>query len=147
MTHVIHPAKLASRLQFHSLGKPSVYPNTFSPTTYSLMAHSSLDFFFLQCRLCVAPRMTPTKHESQRLKEFTYTKAQMSIVDFTKDFSKELEEKFIAVLQSPLLDIPFLSKFHFYEVSSLRHLSSFPDYLLELQIFLFIIENASITQA
>lgn len=82
--------------------------------------------------------MTPGRHESQHPKEFTHTKAQVSIVDFTKDF---LKEKFTGECQSPLLDIPVLSAFFFYAVSSLRHLSSFPDYLFKCQIFPFIIEK------
>lgn len=65
----------------------------------------------------------------------------MSIVDSTEDFLKGLEEEFTAACQSPLLDIPVLSTFFSHAVSSLRHLSSFPDYLLKRQNFPFIIEK------
>lgn len=118
-----------------SLGKPSGCPKTGFLRNYSLMAHLSLDLSYSD----VAPRMTSARRESQHPKEFTHTKAQVSIVDSTKDFLKDWEEEFTAACQSPLLDIPVLSTFFSHAVSGLRHLSSFPAYLFKLQNFPFII--------
>lgn len=120
-----------------SIGKSSGSPNIGFLRSYSLIAHLSLDLSSSD----VVPRMIPARRESQHPKEFIHTKAQMSIVDSTKDFLKDLEEEFTAACQSPLLDIPAFSTFFSHAVSSLRHLSSFPDYLFKLQNLPFITEK------